>query len=274
MNSKKGRISLIVSIFVTAVVVFTIFWITSGSTNKAFASIMNPLKEKIGLGEDEEDLGEEAGGAKSMYLQSFEEFVDGINKMTAKNQNFLLELNKKSAIIGFRKGVNRWECYGCLDLGVKAQKHPNKIFNKPNDPKCSKSACICLCDGAFRVLEEKAPASEREDIGQCQGELICKKLDVDIVEKTIIHKYSMSSDVHHWGNGFLFTNVLDANGLPFKDQFNTDAGTRKLIVEKRCISDPVQEGEYQCYIGVCNEDMLDFNEDKLKIDGCINKDYS
>ncbi len=62
MKSKKGEISLVVWIGVTAIVVFIIWWITSGSINETSGSILDSLREKVGLGENELDTPPSEGG--------------------------------------------------------------------------------------------------------------------------------------------------------------------------------------------------------------------
>ena len=55
MESKKGQqLNLIVKFAVVAAVVFIIWIIVSGGTNKAFASVMNPVKKWLGFEVDEE----------------------------------------------------------------------------------------------------------------------------------------------------------------------------------------------------------------------------
>ena len=186
---------------------------------------------------------------------SFEAFVEGINEMSSERaDSFVLRLNEKSAVIGFGKGANRYECFNCY-VGI-ANPRPTIVVNRPDSPECADGACVCLCDKSFKL------EGENPKIGQC-GELLCKKIDPDIVSKTIIKKYSgilgIGGGTEHWNNGFLFVNgVSGANGLKLYNEKAT-----LLYVEKRAN-----------LIGVCNADMLEFNNEEWKLDGCINKDKS
>lgn len=192
------------------------------------------------------------------YSESFEEFVNDLNSMDSEPRVVFLGLNKKSAVIGFSKGAGRYECFNC-GSGC-AVPRVTKIFDKPDDPECDDNACVCVCNGKFKLSKDETIAgiSTPVDVGQCQKELICKKLqDISIVEKTIIKKYTGCTE--HWNNGFLFANdVVGANGLK---RYNREL--TKLYVERRGNE-----------IGVCNEDMFNFNEEKLGINGCINKDWT
>lgn len=194
--------------------------------------------------------------------ESFEAFVDRINEMPPESSGqFVLELNKNSVVIGFNRDTTRWECYNCY---VGVQSRATIIFNRPDSPECNEDACICLCDKTFKL------EGENPEIGKCGGKLLCKKLeqDVDIVSKTIIKMYpgftiplvTIGGGIEHWNYGFLFANDIfsGANGLKKYDE-----GITLLYVEKK-----------NNEIGVCNEDMMNYNKEKLDIDGCINKDWA
>lgn len=188
--------------------------------------------------------------------KSFEVFVDGINEMSSDTiEEFALQLDKGSAIVGFSEGTDAFECYGCRGIGE--QRIDRRVI-KPADNQCSGTACVCLCDNSFEI---KSAGGVRE--GECKGKWICKKLNVgiDISPKTFIgKKFNVFGD-KYWINGFLFSRrVLNMNGLVTDEE-----EMAFLHVEKK--------GNL---IGVCNEYLLNYNEDKLGLGAntCINKDYT
>lgn len=190
------------------------------------------------------------------YLNSFNNFVDNINKISLPRDTFELSLKEKSAIVGFSKNADRYECITC---GAARR---TTIFDKPaNEKECAGYACICLCNEfqlIGRMLNDKYT-----NFVQC-SKLTCKKVEQgDIVNKVVIKTYTQilifGGGAEYWKNGFLFVNgVFGANGLgPNKEE------RIYLIVEKN-----------QNLIGVCNRDMLNFNKEefnkkRLKSDGCI-----
>ena len=165
------------------------------------------------------------------YIRSFEDFVNGINDMTIEKKQFLLELKKESAIIGFSKDSESWVCNNC---------GPARTYKKPTTANCRDSACTCLCIEGFEF--------DDENNGRCET-LMCKTLEKDIMARIEIpnNKY--------WDNGFLFaTHIADANGLEeFKGKDLT------LFVDNK-------DGK----IGVCNGDMLKYHEDWGGFSECIN----
>ncbi len=194
--------------------------------------------------------------SEKKYLQSFENFVNAINKMTPGRQSFELRLNDKSAIIGFSKNTDRYECFNCYS----AQNRPTIIFNKPVNEECSGSACICLCKEGFK-FEVNDIEGKPTEIGQCQ-KLACKKIEnQDVIDRTIISPNSItesSENTAYWKNGFLFANGVPlANGLkPYDEEYTT------LVVEKK--SD---------IIGICNSDMLKIRKELGSYD-CILTEYN
>lgn len=195
-----------------------------------------------------------AAYSNQKYLKSFENFADKINKMSLPRETFLLNLKEKSAIIGFSKNADRYECYNCY-IGV--QNRPSIIFNKPKDEACSDNACICFCS-EFALVEENLDGKQIKS-GKCSVKLTCRKIEQgDIVNKVVIKTYSgllgVGGGEEYWKNGFLFVNGISrANGLRlYSNELNT------FIVEKK-----------SNLIGVCNTDMIQFNKNNLNFDGCI-----
>lgn len=192
------------------------------------------------------------------YLQSFQDFVDKINKMNLGRDQFELNLNEKSAIIGFSRNADRYECFNCY-IGV--QNRPSIIFNKPKDNECVNNACICLCNGGFQLIEGDLDGKSMQ-FGKCISNFQCKGIEKNIVDKVIIKVYpglnikitKLGGGAEYWKNGFLFANgVSGANGLKLSNQEIND-----FVVEKT-----------PDIIGVCNSDMLKFNRDELHADSCI-----
>ena len=192
------------------------------------------------------------------YIGSFEEFVGEINQLSDEpsgtGKRLSLELNKKSAIIGFSEGADHWECFNC---NIGKQDRPSAIVLKPIE--CGSGACICLCNGDYK-LRSGDWEGKSASFGECEKGYLCRELEVDIVSRTIVEKHNWGTE--DWNNGFLFANKMPGTGLVlnglkhYKEDFTT------LFVQK---------GDNE--IGVCNEDMLDHNKDKLNLpDGvCINK---
>lgn len=189
--------------------------------------------------------------------ESFGAFVDKINKMDSNSkEDFAFRLEEKSAVVGFSKDANRYECFNCY-VGT-ASPRATIIFNRPADQDgCSGGVpCACLCSSL--KLEQENPK-----VAQCSS-LLCKKIssatmgNLDVTGKTIVKKYPFGG-TEHWNNGFLFVNgVAGANGLRLYNE-----NPMLLYIEKK--------GNI---IGVCNKDILDLNRDALHLpEGtCINKD--
>lgn len=198
--------------------------------------------------------------------ESFEAFVNGIKEMAMrpeKTESFALQLNDKSAIIGFGKDTDAFKCYSCGE-GINEDKI-NKITFKPDNPECNSKACVCLCDSSFETKSGTVSGIPGNVwIGKCNSGLICKTINTNIAGKTIIRKMGhipgFGSDLYqHWIDGFLFTRGVDnANGLSVnKEEIIT------LHVQKK-----------ESIIGVCNSGMLKFNKEVLGLpeNTCINKD--
>jgi hypothetical protein len=196
-------------------------------------------------------------GSDTKYLQSFEEFVNNINDMRLERETFSIRLREESAIAGFSKNSDKFECYNCY---VGVQDRPTIIFNKPKTQDCSGRACICLCKDDFK-LNNDILNGKTIKVAECE-ELTCKSLNKDIVENLPVKIYpgfkmfgfQILGGAEYWKNGFLFANgVTGTNGLKLYNQESNN-----LIVEKR-----------QNFIGICNPDMLKYNLDELKTDRCI-----
>ena len=178
--------------------------------------------------------------------------------MKLGKETFTLNLKDKSSIIGFSKNSERYECFNCY---IGTQDRPAITVDKPKNEFCDGQACICLCSEDFKLIE-KDLNGKTEKFGQCSAVLNCKTIEQrDIISKVTIKTYSginigfttLGGGEEYWKNGFLFTNgVSGANGLKlYSDELNT------LIVEKR-----------SNVIGICNKDMLVFNNDKLGFNNC------
>lgn len=193
--------------------------------------------------------------------KSFEAFVDKINGMVQypkKTESVVLELNDKSAVIGFSKNTDAYRCYcGSKWSGPSIVERLNVIINKPNVPECIADACICLCD--IKTETKDILGSGSGLIGRCENS-ICKKLNggMDITPKTNM-KPDDGSIPQYWDRGFLFANGFNnLNGMQMSmDKINT------IYIQK--------EGNI---IGVCDGNMLQYNKDKLKLqeNACINND--
>lgn len=185
--------------------------------------------------------------------KSFENFIGDIDKMTRRDSTLTISMQPKSAIIGFSRGAQRFECFNC---GIGNQNRPSAVFDKPSHEACIGSSCICLCS-EFK-LEEGSIDGKSTQIGKCLSKLICQPVKYNIVDKTIVHVYPSTGVQEYWKNGILFANgIAGANRLRI-----SNADVTRLKVEIR--SD---------VMGICNDDMIQFNKEQLKFDGCINTEY-
>jgi len=187
---------------------------------------------------------------------SFEEFVDRINEMPSERIEqfaFALQLNKKSAIIGFDSSTNPFKCEGCGS--GESYDNPDRTIDKPDSQECIDKACVCLCDKSFEI-------NQITGVGKCIKDFLCKPLNeyIDLVGNTILGKKNFFPwDYKYWRNGFLFTRDTDnANGLGK----NTEKDLNLQVERKGSI------------IGVCNEEILRYNLNKLALFGvtCINQE--
>ncbi|MCH8163864.1 MAG: hypothetical protein IIA99_07235 [Proteobacteria bacterium] len=85
-------------------------------------------------------------------------------------------MKKKSAIIGFSKDADSFSFNRGLDL-IK--------IDKPSDSECGEKACVCLCNGEYKLKDKKLDG-KFTSFGECGREYICKELKHDIVQKTIL----------------------------------------------------------------------------------------
>jgi hypothetical protein len=198
------------------------------------------------------------------YSESFEEFVEEINSLEPEEAS--LGLNKKSAVVGFSRGPESYECKNCYFDSSSAggsltfSMHSIRV-DKSTSTECSGKACVCFCDKGFILKTEDIetstigliPLFHFKQIGQCRKDIVCKALndELDIVHKTIIKE----NDGVEWKNGFLFLRGVEGINIP-------DREILLLFVQR--------EGNE---IGVCNGDMMEYNKEILGIDGCINKDW-
>src|SRR3989338_181491 len=184
---------------------------------------------------------------------SFDTFVEGINEMSSDGDSFVLRLNEKSAVIGFGKTTDRYECYRCT-APEGAMGFVSLIILKPAE--CGGDACACLCSEIKH--EYKSFEGGMATVGECQKP-VCRKLNPDIVNKLVVHVHpsyttpvklaellkNPNQYINLWINGFLFANGFDeANEL---NKLNNEDITT-LYVEKK--------GNL---IGVCNKAILDYN---------------
>ena len=233
LESPEALIRLMITLGVILLIVFP-FWDT------IYSYVIKPL------------LNPDSG-----YIKSFEDFVNNINKMKLEIETFSLKLKEGTVIIGFSKGAERYECYGCL--GSNKDK-PRVVFNKPTNQECADSACICLCSNGFKLQTDKIE-NRITYFGQCT-KLRCKKIEqYNIIDKVIIRQFAkihliVSGETGlYWKNGFLFTNGISTppNGL---GRYNEKIST--FVVEKR-----------DNFIGVCNFDMMSYNKEELNSNNCI-----
>lgn len=190
------------------------------------------------------------------YTESFENFVRDINNVGQGRETFLLRMKDKSAIIGFSKSASRYECFNCY---VGVQNRPTVFFDKPTKPECAGKACICLCND-FK-LEDSTENDKSIKSGKC-SEIQCRPLNADVPERTSIKLYPgldiwvaiIGGGTEYWKNGFLYARgVSGANGLKLYTEENVN-----FIAERRGNT-----------IGICNYDLLGFNQDALGIDRCV-----
>lgn len=192
------------------------------------------------------------------YIVSFENLVRDINNMGQGRETFLLAMKDKSAIIGFSKSASRYECFNCY---VGVVNRSTVFFDKPAKPECAGKACICLCND-FKLEDNTENLFDKSiKSGKC-SELQCRQLNADVPERTSIKLYpgldiwiaTLGGGTEYWKNGFLYARgVSGANGLKLYTEENVN-----FIAERRSNT-----------IGICNYDLLGFNQDTLGIDRCV-----
>ncbi|MBI2134978.1 hypothetical protein HYU09_03230 [Candidatus Woesearchaeota archaeon] len=235
LKDKKSVLAVpeaLLRIIITIAIVFLIvlpFW------NRLEAAIFNPDRK---------------------YLESFENFASSINNMGQGRETLLLTMRDKSAIIGFSKDAGRYECFNCY---VGIQNRPTVFFDRPSNPECSGRSCICLCNNL--ILYDAVENDKSIKSGKC-SEIQCKVLNGDVPQTTPIKLYpgidiwvtTIGGGTEYWKNGFLYARgVSGANGL----KLYTDESVN-FVAERRGSN-----------IGICNYDLLGFNQGTLGIDRCV-----
>lgn len=193
--------------------------------------------------------------SEKKYVKSFDDFINNINNMEVRRDTFGLKLGQNTAVIGFSKDIQKYECINCYNIGVNVR---TVTADKPNDKECIGQACICLCSEGLRISESGAALAV---IG-CQ-KYTCKKIvQKDIAKRTAIEpllvlvhpKQPPQTYPRAWINGFLYSNNFpNANGLKVNNEEAIE-----LVVERK---DDV--------IGVCNRDALKYNKNVLGSEACI-----
>lgn len=181
------------------------------------------------------------------YVQSFEDFVEGVNKMelgtdtNPTKQEFPIKLEIKRAMVGFRSDADKFECFNCWDKDKKY------VYDKPRVDECEEKACVCLCRDELKFEEIKSEG-KKVKVGKC--DYLCKNLKEDIIEQTVTVNERRGTNII-WNNGFLFAGLLSTAGGIDPKLIN------QLYVDKTLDT-----------IAVCNDDMLRHNEE-IGIDGCM-----
>lgn len=193
------------------------------------------------------------------YDESFDKFVNEINAMGQGRETLQMAMKDTSAIIGFSKNAERFECFNCY---VGIQNRPTIIYDKPKNSECAGKACICLCQEGFKLEEvTNGTFGVVTKYGKC-SQLVCKSVSLDISERAPVKLYpgidvwftTLGGGTEYWKNGFLYLRgVSGANGLKlYNEEYNN------FIVERSGNT-----------IGVCNSDIMQFNAESLGFDKCI-----
>jgi len=184
------------------------------------------------------------GSSGDKYMQDFIKFVEDINNQrSGTSPPNLIKLKENSAIVGFTKNSDSFECIDCY-----SDKTSHIIVEKPPNPECENNACICLCVEEFQLVDT---TYKFESI----KESFCPKFECEELEPDIASNVAIPGDSKgYWKNGFLIVNnVPGANGLK---SFNPQID--HIIVEKR-----------QNIMGVCTREMIEYNRNELGFDKCI-----
>ncbi|MFH0868511.1 MAG: hypothetical protein V1831_04310 [Candidatus Woesearchaeota archaeon] len=251
MIKNKKSLGVISTLLTIILAIAMLVWIVFPAGKAAYAAFFGPEQD---------------------YIKSFEKFVDGINHMSSDGMQISVKLKKESAIIGFSKNTDRYECYRC-DAPEGAMGFVSIIFERPKNTECSGNPCACLCSKGLK-FEYKDFEGSKATVGECQ-DLVCKKLEHDIVDKVIVWVHDSYTDsdelakrlqspdqyIKLWMNGFLFANSLD-DASELNKLNNKETST--LFVEKIHNYGPLQEGEPEYSVGVCNKEMFDFHNEILK----------
>lgn len=165
-------------------------------------------------------------------------------------------MDKKSVIVGFSKGSNRFENHQYY----YGKPNPDRVVFFLNRPKeCENlKACICLCCGItieenLKSFAEVKPATTV--CNKCGRGSTCKSFDnVDILSEKIVRRYGNGKPQNSWKGGF-----LHLRGVPVAVVVNglgeNEVATRVFYVQgykgivdvcliRPCITDEIKKQIY------------------------------
>ncbi len=192
------------------------------------------------------------GGSNS--IQSFEKLVEEMNSIKGYEnpKEILLSMDKETAVVGFSKNSEEFQCKGCKDTSFGIY-----FIKKPYNEECKNEPCICLCRG---LTLGNDPDRMDETKFECK-QFFCKKLKYDIApkisfketldKKKVITLNYPSSHSPYWENGFFFMRLGSTylkKSNPFSDRITEligDEGTKIVVT----IQEEFVNGKY--YVGAC-----------------------
>lgn len=178
--------------------------------------------------------------------ETLETFVNGINSVVPeKTEDFVLQLNENSAVIGFSKDAAAYKCFKCVE-GMQ-----ESITPKPDNPECNGKACVCFCDKEFEANGPGLSGSHWN--GKCNKPFTCKELNsqINIADKTVIGKTggSLTGSDKYWEKSFMF-------GRNVESQMT---GSQFINKEETIVLHVQRKGDI---IGVCDSYALKYNGGK------------
>jgi len=222
-------------------------------------------------------LGAEFTSISDSSVKSYSNLISIIEPGSAdyiendERRSMAFSLNKKSVIVGFSKGDNRFENYHYdrNNLGLKS------IFLKPvnTDNGCEiGKACICLCQG-YELDKDPNPKSAKA----CEDLLLCHSFDnIDILTSKEAVYYEDGILKNYWQGGFLIhrdvsdsedVNGYEKNNIPLRtfyiDRYEDVVG---VCTERPCITEKIKG-----YIDT-GERAIDVTQDPGTISALITAD--
>ena len=138
-------------------------------------------------------------------FDSYLGFVSEANRLeNGQFKELGVDFDKNTAIIGFSKDAEQFECYNCISPSVDNK--PRAIFKKPIKPECKNRACICLCREG---LSDKESGATTEF--SCSS-LTCRNLkdDLDVIDIYDATKENQPGLKAFWKGGFVYGRDIKA----------------------------------------------------------------
>lgn len=131
--------------------------------------------------------------------EAYQYLADSISSVKdGQIESTTLHMDKKSVIVGFAKGSNRFENHGYLYINPNPD-YIVSIFNRPQTEECEiNKACICLCKG-YELEKKSYPFTPT-----CK-KISCRPFDnIDFFSERVTSRESDDRPRSSWKGGFMF----------------------------------------------------------------------